>query len=101
MLIDTIRVDNKLESQDIVDLLSISGVRFEKTGQFAYRGIWDQCQEYIYISINQDKLIELKKHSEYIKKMCYEIYDDMSNIILEICSSIYTLDSDFSRKDIL
>ena len=47
---------------------------FEKTGAFAYSGIWDQRKEYIYLSIVPDKLLRLKSHSEYIKNVCNEIY---------------------------
>lgn len=74
LLIETIKIDNGLNTKKIVDLLRISNVRFEKTGQFACRGVWDQRKEYIYISIIPDKLIELKGYADYVKKMCYEIY---------------------------
>lgn len=36
------------QKDDIIALLKITTVRFEKTGQFSYRGVWNQCCEYIY-----------------------------------------------------
>ena len=47
---------------------------FEKTGAFAYSGIWNQCKEYIYISIISNQLVQLKSYSKYIKELCEEIY---------------------------
>lgn len=55
-------------------LCRICSVTFEKTGAFAYSGVWDQCKEYIYLSIIPDKLVQLKSHSQYIKDVCKEIY---------------------------
>lgn len=74
LLIDTIKLDDNPNSNEVCELLKIATFRFEKTGQFAYRGVWDQRQEYIYISIIPEKLNELKAHKDYITKMCYEIY---------------------------
>ena len=41
---------------------------------FACSGLWNQCNEYIYLNIIPDKLIQLKSHSKYIKSICEEIY---------------------------
>lgn len=62
------------DKEEVVSLLKLCNVAFEKTGIFAYSNIWDQRKEYIYISIIPDKLVRLKSHSEYIKDICYEIY---------------------------
>ena len=74
LLIDTIKIGNEPNKDEIVELLKLVSVRFEKTGQFAYRGVWNQCQEYIYLSIIPEKLNQLKEHKKYITKVCYEIY---------------------------
>lgn len=58
-------------------------VKFEKTGQFARCGVWNQCIEYIYLSIVPDKLMDLKRHKDYITKMCYEIYPVSDDYELE------------------
>lgn len=60
--------------EEVVNLLKICRITFEKTGMFAYSGIWNQCKEYIYLNIISDKLIQLKSHSKYIKSVCEEIY---------------------------
>lgn len=62
------------DKEEVISLLKICKVVFEKTGEFARGRIWNQCKEYIYISIIPDKLIQLKSHSEYIKTVCDEIY---------------------------
>lgn len=62
------------KKDEVIDLLKACNISFEKTGIFAYSGIWNQCKEYIYLSITPDKLVQLKVHSKYIKKLCYEIY---------------------------
>ena len=62
------------KKEEVISLLKICSVTFEKTGAFAYSGIWNQCKEYIYLSIIPDKLVQLKLHSEYIKSICEEIY---------------------------
>lgn len=74
LLIDTIKIGNEPNKDEIIELLKLVSVRFEKTGQFAYRGVWNQCQEYIYLSIIPEKLNQLKEHKKYITKVCYEIY---------------------------
>lgn len=62
------------DKEEIVNLLKICNVTFEKTVAFAYSGIWDQRKEYIYLSIIPEKLVQLKSHSEYVKNVCNEIY---------------------------
>lgn len=60
LLIDTIKIGDEPNKEEIIDLLKLVSIRFEKTGQFAYRGVWNQCQEYIYINIVPEKLNQLK-----------------------------------------
>lgn len=74
LLIDMASLGDYPLKDELVSLLKIVGVTFEKTGQFAYMGVWNQCKEYIYLSIIPDKLCKLKIHSKYIEELCYEIY---------------------------
>ena len=74
LLINMVSIGNYEEKETVINLLKICTVTFEKSGAFAYSGIWNQRKEYIYLSIIPDKLIQLKSHSEYIKKICREIY---------------------------
>ena len=62
------------QKEEIIALLKICNITFEKTGYFAYSGVWNQRKEYIYLSIIPSKLGQLKQHSKYLKKMCDEIY---------------------------
>lgn len=74
LLIDLINMDSYPDKEALVALIKISTIDFVKTSEFARRGVWDQCQEYIYFSIIPDKLMELKKHEKYIEKKCEELY---------------------------
>lgn len=74
LLIDMVSIGDYKDKEEVVNLLKICNVTFEKTGAFAYSGIWNQCKEYIYLSIIPDKLVQLKSHSEYVKTICNEIY---------------------------
>lgn len=74
LLIDMALIGEYDKREEVINLLKICNVTFEKTGAFAYSGIWNQCKEYIYISIIPDKLVQLKSHSKYIKELCEEIY---------------------------
>ena len=74
LLINMVSIGNYEEKETVINLLKICTVTFEKSGAFAYSGIWNQRKEYIYLSIIPDKLLQLKSHSEYIKKICREIY---------------------------
>lgn len=73
LLIDSVRAGEYPEKDALLDLLKISSLRFEKTNAFT-RHLWKHCQEYIYICIVPDKMLELKKHFEYLKKLIYDIY---------------------------
>lgn len=59
---------------ELLSLLKIINVKYEKTAGFAYSGVWNQRKEYVYIEIIPDRLVQLKSHAEYIKSICYEIY---------------------------
>lgn len=74
LLIDMASIGEYEKREEVINLLKICNVTFEKTGAFAHSGIWNQCKEYIYISIIPDKLVQLKLHSKYIKELCEEIY---------------------------
>ena len=74
LLIDLINMDSYPDKEALVALIKISTIDFVKTSEFARRGVWDQCQEYIYFSTIPDKLMELKKHEKYIEKKCEELY---------------------------
>lgn len=73
LLIDSVRAGEYPEKDALLDLLKISSLRFEKTNAFT-RHLWNHCQEYIRICIVPDKMLELKKHFEYLKKLIYDIY---------------------------
>jgi len=74
LLIDTVMIGDYPQKEEIITLLKMVAVTFEKTGQFARRSVWNQCCEYIYLSIIPDKLTQLKSHSKYFEKLCYDIY---------------------------
>lgn len=74
LLIDMVSMSEYTEKDELVSLLKIVNMTFEKTTQFTRCGAWNQCWEYIYLSIIPEKLLQLKSHSEYVKELCYEIY---------------------------
>lgn len=73
LLIDSVRAGEYPEKDALLDLLKLSSLRFEKTNAFTGH-LWNHCQEYIHICIVPDKMIELKKHFEYLKKLICDIY---------------------------
>lgn len=74
LLIEMASIGEYGKKEEVIYLLKICIITFEKTGAFAYSGVWNQCKEYIYLSIAPDKLVQLKAHSKYIKELCNEIY---------------------------
>lgn len=74
LLIDTISIDDYEKKEEVIKLVKMCTVSFEKTTEFARSKIWDQCKEYVYLSIAPNQLKQLKLHSRYIKQMCKEIY---------------------------
>ena len=73
LLIDTVRAGEYSEKSALLELLKISSLRFERTNVFT-RHLWNHCQEYIQLCIIPEKMLELKKHSEYLEKVIYDIY---------------------------
>lgn len=73
LLIDTVRVEDNPDKDNIISLLKISNVRFDKTAEFTRR-LWDHYKEYVFLCIIPDKMIELKKYETYLHKVCGEIY---------------------------
>ena len=66
LMIETIRVGDYKEKESLLELLRLVTIRFEKTGTFTGH-LWDHRKEYIQICIIPDKMLELKKHLEYLK----------------------------------
>jgi len=73
LLIDTVRVGDNPDKENIISLLKISVVRFEKTGDFTRR-LWNHYKEYVFLCIIPEKMIELKKYENYLYEVCDEIY---------------------------
>lgn len=74
LLVDTIRYGNNPNKDQMLELLKITQIRFEKTGAFT-RHLWNHYQEYLYLIIVPQKIEELKKYLDDISKICYEIYE--------------------------
>lgn len=83
LLIDMASIGDYEEKVELVSLLKMCDVTFEKTGTFSYSGIWNQCDEYIYLSIIPDKLVQLKNHSKYINELCDEVYPVSDDYMLK------------------
>lgn len=83
LLIEMASIGKYEEKGKVIDLLKLCNVTFEKTSVFAYSGVWNQCKEYIYLSIIPDKLVQLKMHSKYIKELCHEIYPVSEEYMLD------------------
>lgn len=79
---DTVRVESYEHKERLSELLRIASLTFQKTNEFTYH-LWNHYKEYIIISIIPDNLIELRKHKEYLEKVCSEIY--ISNDEYEFC----------------
>ena len=73
ILIEIVRAEEYAEKGDLLELLKISSLRFERTDIFT-KHLWNHCKEYIHVCIVPEKMLELKKHSEYLKKVIYDIY---------------------------
>lgn len=74
LLIDMAAIGEYEKKDELISLLKMCKVTLEKTGMFTRGAVWNQCNEYIYISIIPDKLCQLKTHSKYVTDLCYEIY---------------------------
>jgi len=73
LMIETIRVGDYKEKESLLELLRLVTIRFEKTGTFTGH-LWNHRKEYIQICIIPDKMLELKKHLEYLKDVVEDIY---------------------------
>jgi hypothetical protein len=73
LIIDLVRTGDYAEKDALLELLNICSLRFERTNAFT-RNLWNHCQEFIQICIVPEKMIELKKHFDYLKKLIYDIY---------------------------
>ncbi len=73
LLIETVRIGDYTEKDDLLELLKISSIIFEKTGEFT-KHLWNHYKEFIYVCIIPDKMNALKKHIEYLKKVIFDIY---------------------------
>ena len=67
LLNDTVRFGDFPDKDKLVSLLKIAVVKFEKTGDFTYR-LWNHYKEYIFLCIIPEKMQELKKYEDYLKK---------------------------------
>lgn len=67
---------------EVITLLKMCNIVFNKTSEFTRGAVWNQCNEYIYISIIPERLCQLKQHSNYIQELCYEIYPDSQEYAL-------------------
>ena len=73
LLIDSVRAGDYEDKDALLELLNICSLRFERTNVFT-RNLWNHCKEYIQVCIVPDKMVELKKHFDYLKELIYEIY---------------------------
>lgn len=73
LLIETVRAEEYVEKDALLELLKISSLKFDYTNIYTHN-LWNHYKEYIYVCIIPDKMVELKKHSDYLEKVIYEIY---------------------------
>ncbi len=73
LLIDLVRAGDYKDKKELLELLKITSIRFEKTSDYTDH-LWNHYKEYIQICIIPDKINELNKHYEYLKKKVYELY---------------------------
>jgi trehalose-6-phosphate synthase len=73
LLIATIKISEHEEKDQIISLLKLVTVSFQKEFAFTYH-LPDHRKEYIIISIIPEKMSELKKYEDYLDKVCAEIY---------------------------
>ncbi len=74
LLIETIRLSDYKEKENLLDLMSYTYVKFKKTTNFAAKE-W-QYKEYVYIKIFPKYKKELEKHQRFIESTCREIYEE-------------------------
>ena len=82
LLIEMVTLGDYDDKDEVVSLLKMCNVAFNKTSEYTRGLVWNQCNEYIYITIIPDRLLQLKHHSDYIKKLCFEIYPNSEEYAL-------------------
>lgn len=73
-LIEMVSLGYNTEKDDIITLLKITNIAFEKTMELANKGVWNQHCENIHFKITEDKLIKLKSYTKYLEELCYDMY---------------------------
>lgn len=74
LMIDTVSVENYAQKNELIELLRITTVTFEKTRQFTGKNVWNQRDENIYLSILPEQMHQLEQHKDYLLKLCNKIY---------------------------
>ena len=100
LIIEVVRNDDVLDKEEILSLLEITTVRFEKTNEYT-RHLWNHYQEYIYLCILPDKLISLTRYKDYLYKICDSIYppnDEYEFWGLEIRPGVIPNDEEVSQE---
>lgn len=102
LLIATIKMSNYEQKGQIISLLKLAKVSFQKEFAFTYH-LPDHRKEYIIISIIPEKIPELKKYQDYLDEMCAEIYpanDDYEYWGLAIKPGILPIDTEEVSQEI-
>lgn len=73
LLIEMIKRGNHFQKNKILELLDRSNLSCDKTSVFTRRK-WNHYQEYIYITVEPNDLMELMPYKDYIEKIIGQIY---------------------------
>ncbi len=73
LLIEMVRTSDYEKKEDLLEILKMCTIRFEKTGDFT-RSKWNHYKEYIHVCIVPDKISELEEHFEYLEEVISDIY---------------------------
>ena len=65
LVIETIQVEDYEQKDDLVELLKVATLKFQKTDEFT-RQLWNHCKEYMIFYIVPEKLIALKNIIPYL-----------------------------------
>lgn len=74
LLIDTVKNSDYDRKAELIELLSLVDISFEKTNSFYGGAVWNQRKENAYISITPDRLPKIKEHYKFLKQTCKDIY---------------------------
>lgn len=102
LLIATVKMGEHGEKEHIISLLRLITVSFQKEFAFTYH-LPDHRKEYVIVSIIPEKILELKKHEDYLNQICAEIYpvnDDYEYWGLVIKPGIMPVDSEEVGQEI-